>query len=78
MQNRHSVTLQIYSISCCSIELNLKSWTGNVTQILKKNWGAIVALLWFSFSNHSKLFYVGECQVFKLLMLRHLSGGTQP
>ena len=37
IQNPHSVMLYVHSLSCCSIELNLKSWAGSVTQILKKD-----------------------------------------
>jgi len=47
LQKCHIVMLYVHSLSCCSVRLNLKSWTGSVTQMLKKgnkNRGAVDSL----------------------------------
>ena len=46
-RKHHIVMLYVHSLSCCNVGLNLKSWTGSVTQMLKKgnkNRGAVDSL----------------------------------
>jgi hypothetical protein len=47
LQKHHVVMLYVHSLFFCKVGLNLKSWTGSVTYILKKgnkNRGAVDSL----------------------------------